>query len=112
MDIFLSHDWPAHIAKYGDTRALLRAKKFLATEVKPPKNHRPEVGWGVTWQVLVLQITGPLLVRCPVPLGIEVSGLEAARQGQGRRPVPLRIEVSNPEAGAPCPQMWLGAGAS
>jgi lariat debranching enzyme len=33
MDVFLSHDWPLGIEQYGDTRALLRAKKHFAREV-------------------------------------------------------------------------------
>ena len=33
LDIFLSHDWPQHIARYGDTGALLRKKSFLRDEV-------------------------------------------------------------------------------
>jgi lariat debranching enzyme len=33
LDIFLSHDWPQHIAKHGDTNALLRKKAFLRDEV-------------------------------------------------------------------------------
>jgi len=34
MDVFLSHDWPAHIATMGDTNALLRKKSFLRDEVR------------------------------------------------------------------------------
>eukprot|EP00054_Salpingoeca_dolichothecata_P027526 m.202541 g.202541 ORF g.202541 m.202541 type:complete len:924 (-) comp25984_c1_seq9:87-2858(-) len=34
FDVFLSHDWPLTIAKYGDTQALLRKKKFLRKEVQ------------------------------------------------------------------------------
>ena len=33
LDIFLSHDWPQHIAKHGDTAALLRQKSFLRGEI-------------------------------------------------------------------------------
>ena len=33
MDIFLSHDWPQHIAKHGNLPALLRRKSFLQAEI-------------------------------------------------------------------------------
>jgi lariat debranching enzyme len=33
IDIFLSHDWPAGIARYGDVNALLRKKSFLRREI-------------------------------------------------------------------------------
>ena len=33
IDVFLSHDWPAGIARYGDTNALFRKKSFLRQEV-------------------------------------------------------------------------------
>ncbi|EOD30914.1 hypothetical protein EMIHUDRAFT_99203, partial [Emiliania huxleyi CCMP1516] len=36
MDVFLSHDWPAHIATMGDTNALLRKKSFLRDEAVVP----------------------------------------------------------------------------
>ena len=29
MDVFLSHDWPQHIARAGDTSHLVRRKSFL-----------------------------------------------------------------------------------
>ena len=34
VDIFLSHDWPNGIWKYGDCRALLAKKKFLREDVE------------------------------------------------------------------------------
>lgn len=33
MDIFLSHDWPQHIARHGDLKQLLRRKAFLQHEI-------------------------------------------------------------------------------
>ena len=33
MDVFLSHDWPQHIAKHGDTHGLVRRKPFLQSEI-------------------------------------------------------------------------------
>lgn len=33
LDVFLSHDWPQHIAKHGNTPDLLRRKGFLASEI-------------------------------------------------------------------------------
>ena len=33
IDIFLSHDWPAGIARHGDINALLRKKSFLRREI-------------------------------------------------------------------------------
>jgi hypothetical protein len=33
MDIFLSHDWPRGIERFGDLRALLRVKKYFYGEV-------------------------------------------------------------------------------
>ena len=33
IDIFLSHDWPAGIARYGDVNALIRKKRFLQREI-------------------------------------------------------------------------------
>ena len=33
MDVFLSHDWPQHIAKHGDTQGLVRRKSFLQPEI-------------------------------------------------------------------------------
>jgi len=33
LDIFLSHDWPQHIAKHGNTQKLFRRKAFLQSEV-------------------------------------------------------------------------------
>lgn len=34
VDIFLSHDWPIGITKFGDERGLLRRKTFFAEEVR------------------------------------------------------------------------------
>ena len=34
IDIFLSHDWPRGIARYGDMNTLLRRKQFLRREVE------------------------------------------------------------------------------
>ena len=34
VDVFLSHDWPAGIARHGDTAALFRKKRFLQREVE------------------------------------------------------------------------------
>jgi lariat debranching enzyme len=34
IDIFLSHDWPTGIAKFGDVNALLRRKAFLRSEIE------------------------------------------------------------------------------
>ena len=34
LDIFLSHDWPRGIARFGDVDALCRAKRFLAAEIE------------------------------------------------------------------------------
>jgi len=33
IDIFLSHDWPRDITKYGDERGLLRRKSFLKEDI-------------------------------------------------------------------------------
>ncbi|KAH7622228.1 putative Lariat debranching enzyme [Nannochloris sp. 'desiccata'] len=33
IDVFLSHDWPAGIARHGDVNALLRKKRFLQREI-------------------------------------------------------------------------------
>jgi len=33
-DIFLSHDWPQHIEKHGDTQGLLRRKPFFRQDVE------------------------------------------------------------------------------
>lgn len=33
IDVFLSHDWPAGIARHGDINALLRRKSFLRQEI-------------------------------------------------------------------------------
>ena len=33
LDVFLSHDWPQHIARHGDTQHLLRRKAFLRQEI-------------------------------------------------------------------------------
>ncbi|KAF9348902.1 lariat debranching enzyme, partial [Mortierella sp. NVP85] len=41
MDVFLSHDWPLGIEQYGDTRALLRAKKHFTREVNENKLGSP-----------------------------------------------------------------------
>ncbi|KAF9327271.1 lariat debranching enzyme, partial [Podila minutissima] len=34
MDVFLSHDWPLGIERYGNTAQLLRAKRFFENEAK------------------------------------------------------------------------------
>ena len=34
IDVFLSHDWPANIARHGNVRQLCRAKPFLKAEVR------------------------------------------------------------------------------
>ena len=34
VDVFLSHDWPRGIARYGDMRTLLRKKQFLRREIE------------------------------------------------------------------------------
>lgn len=33
LDVFLSHDWPQHIARHGDTHGLIRRKAFLKKEI-------------------------------------------------------------------------------
>ena len=33
LDIFLSHDWPQHIAHHGDVQTLVRRKSFLKAEI-------------------------------------------------------------------------------
>lgn len=33
IDIFISHDWPLNIHKYGNTEELLRRKPFFEQEV-------------------------------------------------------------------------------
>ena len=33
MDVFISHDWPQHIARHGDTAHLVRRKAFLKKEI-------------------------------------------------------------------------------
>ena len=45
LDIFISHDWPRNIARFGDTKQLFRKKKFLRSEVEdgslgsPPRSN-------------------------------------------------------------------------
>jgi lariat debranching enzyme len=34
LDVFLSHDWPRGISRYGDQAELIRKKKFLADELR------------------------------------------------------------------------------
>lgn len=34
LDVFLSHDWPRGIARFGNADALCRAKRFLAAEIE------------------------------------------------------------------------------
>lgn len=34
MDIFLSHDWPRGVERYGDLNSLLLVKKYFYQEVK------------------------------------------------------------------------------
>lgn len=34
VDVFLSHDWPQHIARSGNTQALFRRKSFLQSEIE------------------------------------------------------------------------------
>ena len=34
LDVFLSHDWPRGIAKYGNLQQLLSKKAFLRSEVR------------------------------------------------------------------------------
>lgn len=34
LDVFLSHDWPQHVARHGDTRGLVRRKSFLQSEIE------------------------------------------------------------------------------
>jgi lariat debranching enzyme len=33
IDIFLSHDWPSNISKYGNVQQLIQKKKFLSQEI-------------------------------------------------------------------------------
>ena len=33
IDVFLSHDWPQHIARHGNLQQLLRRKPFLRQEI-------------------------------------------------------------------------------
>lgn len=33
LDVFLSHDWPQHVARHGDLPGLLRRKAFLQGEI-------------------------------------------------------------------------------
>jgi len=42
--VFLTHDWPARIAHYGDKAGLLRRKAFLAREIEDGSLGNP-VGW-------------------------------------------------------------------
>lgn len=36
VDIFLSHDWPVGITRFGDEKGLLRRKTFFTEEVNFP----------------------------------------------------------------------------
>jgi hypothetical protein len=47
LDVFLSHDWPTHVARYGDTRRLFRAKPYFEKEAL-----RDELGSPPAWQLL------------------------------------------------------------
>jgi lariat debranching enzyme len=37
VDVFVSHDWPCGITRYGNEQKLVRAKKFFAKEVQENK---------------------------------------------------------------------------
>jgi len=41
VDIFLSHDWPTDITKYGDLKTLLRKKSFLRDDINSGKLGSP-----------------------------------------------------------------------
>ncbi|KAH3754117.1 lariat debranching enzyme-like [Dreissena polymorpha] len=41
IDIFLSHDWPKGVHKYGDTHRLLKRKKFLQEEIEQDRLGNP-----------------------------------------------------------------------
>ena len=34
LDVFLSHDWPRNVARYGDVQSLTRKKPFLKSEIE------------------------------------------------------------------------------
>ncbi|CEP02701.1 hypothetical protein PBRA_002668 [Plasmodiophora brassicae] len=42
LDVFMSHDWPAGIAGYGDTQGLLRRKPFFRGEIASNTLGNPE----------------------------------------------------------------------
>ena len=47
LDVFVSHDWPTHVARYGDTRSLLKCKPFFRSEVETDT-----LGSPANWQLL------------------------------------------------------------
>ena len=49
IDVFLSHDWPAGITKYGDERALLKKKPFFRADIESGKLGSPPLMHLLQW---------------------------------------------------------------
>jgi lariat debranching enzyme len=47
VNIFMSHDWPTHVPRYGDTGTLLKKKPYFRGEIE-----RDELGSPANWQIL------------------------------------------------------------
>ena len=91
LDIFLSHDWPQHIAKHGNTSALLRRKPFLKAEIangslgSPPALELLRALQPAYWYA-----TAPArrMFRCIIALNLSLS---SPRLSLNLRPNPTQV---------------------
>jgi hypothetical protein len=102
IDIFVSHDWPTHIAHYGNKDSLLKCKPWFRDEVE-----QDTLGSPANWQLLQackprFWFAGHLHVAFPAmvphgPRGALAPGCKDARQATKfmatDKPVPRRRYV-------------------
>ncbi|KAI8331848.1 lariat debranching enzyme, C-terminal domain-containing protein [Chlamydoabsidia padenii] len=105
MDIFLSHDWPRGIERFGDLKSLLRFKKYFYNEVmkndlgSPPNEALFTQLKPAYWFAAHLHVKFPAKVnhhdwqnKLYSPQALEVLGISSQQQQQTINPDEIQID--------------------
>eukprot|EP00041_Stephanoeca_diplocostata_P025922 m.690576 g.690576 ORF g.690576 m.690576 type:complete len:641 (-) comp22851_c0_seq3:246-2168(-) len=99
LDIFLSHDWPRNVAKFGDLPTLLRKKKFLRSEIEdgslgsPPAEHLLHLLQPRYWFSAHLHVKYPAIVQHGPSAAPAVKDTDEHPDVQDATPSAGRVEM-------------------